>query len=94
MVVGRIVNSSRGIYSDKWRLLPGTAFYLDVAETMQILREKDWLSHEYCVLDSKDGQERWGLVFADLERLNTLARHGHLTLFHATHKLNKWKYYV
>ena len=41
---------------------------------MKIPREKNWLCYEYCVPDSKDGQER----------LKTLAWRGHLTLFDAT----------
>jgi hypothetical protein len=85
MVVGRpgIVNISCGICSDERCLLLGTAFHLDATEAMRILREKNWLYHEYCVPDSK----RWGLIFADPERLKTLAWRGHLAIFDAKLKL-------
>jgi len=70
---------------------PHISLLSTATEAIKILRWKNWLYHEYCVPDSRDGQKRWGLVFADPERLKkikTLARRGNFDPFDATHKLN------
>ena len=55
------------------------------------MNEKGWLFEQLKVIDSKE-EQRWGLVFANPVGLLTLQRRGWLTLFDATHKLNKWNH--
>jgi hypothetical protein len=62
--------------------LKTTLFREDVEVAIKLLGEKQ-------VLDSKS-EQRWGLVFAHLERVQLLKRRGHLTQFDATHKTDAW----
>jgi hypothetical protein len=76
---------------DLQHLQPNTSFHEDVNQAISLLQQNQWLYEEFTVPDAK-GEMRWGLVFAEPNRLNCLYRRGYLTQFDATHKLNKWGY--
>ena len=80
----------RGLHATDVRGLPrGQQFQDDVCEARDLLIERGWLFEELRILDTQK-EERWGLVFAQPDRLSTLIRRGWFTQFDATHKLNQW----
>lgn len=77
--------------ADERLLLPGTTLSQDIERTVQLLRQHGWLYEQFTAVDAK-GTTRWGLVFAESNRIQILQRRGWFTQFDSTHKTNVWGY--